>query len=164
MFQSIWHLTRSIYTQRRSGIDTANIEHVRADLRFRLAMVEYVYFGRSGRRVTRCLKELKSLLGEKGMHRYLRTLDPDLRTQFVERFQGVRREADNRDDYLPAQPKGEPVPRSPQSARPFSMSQPASNVVPIGYASRKTGSADDGEPREPDHPHKGDSRSVDFSD
>jgi len=164
MFQSIWHLTRSIYTQRRSGIDKANIEHVRADLRFRLAMVEYVYFGRSGRRVTRCLKELKSLLGEKGMHRYLRTLDPDLRTQFVERFQGVRREADNRDEYLPAQPAGEPAARSSQSSRPFGMAPSASNVVPIGYASRKGGSPDAGEPGEPDHPHTGDSRSVDLSD
>ena len=91
MFRSIWQIVRGVYSRHRTGIDKGNIEHLRADLRFRLAMVEYAYYGRSGRRVARCLEELKSVLGDRAVHRYLRTLDPDLRTQFVERFQGARR-------------------------------------------------------------------------
>lgn len=95
MLESIWQRVRSSYTQRQTGLDSGNIEHLRVDLRFRLALVEYTYFGRSGRRVTRCLKELKSVLGDKAVHRYLRALDPELRIQFIERFQNVQRRPDD---------------------------------------------------------------------
>jgi len=92
MFRSIAQRLSGWLYQRRNGIDPANVQHLRADLRFRLAMVEYAYFGRSGRRVARCLAEVKSLLDDRDLHRYLRSLDTDLRTQFVERFQGMQAE------------------------------------------------------------------------
>lgn len=91
MFQTIWQIIQNAVTRRLVGIDKGDIEHLRADLRFRLAIVEYAYFGKSGKRVARRLAELKSLLGDKATHRYLRSLDPDLRVQFVERFQSSRR-------------------------------------------------------------------------
>ncbi|MGA8260472.1 MAG: hypothetical protein WB783_09695 [Arenicellales bacterium] len=148
MFRTIWQIMHSAYTRRRSGIDVADIEHLRADLRFRLALVEYAYFGASGKRVARSTAELKSLLGDKAMHRYLKSLDPDLRTQFVERFQGSRRESGTH---------SRPRPRTgPQSSRKDSSTltltssrAPAalgSNVVPIHHAARKTGTAGGGDP------------------
>lgn len=144
MFRSIWQIIRSAYTRRRCGIDRANIDHLRADLRFQLAMVEYAYFGRSGRRVTRCLNELKSVLGDKAVHRYLRSLDPDLRTQFVERFQGARRSAGGEvmDGLMPGRPGGRRGPGAPENAKAFEIPPPASNVVPIKQAARKPGGID----------------------
>lgn len=147
MVRTLWQIIRGAYSQRRSGIDTADIEHLRADLRVRLALVEYAYFGRSGRRVARYAAELKSLLGEKAMHRYLRSLDPDLRTQFVERFQGARR--DTAVEVAPGPGRGGRAESSTVTvtrARPTGKS--ASNVVPIDHAARKArpGSGPAGEP------------------
>ncbi|MDZ7841162.1 MAG: hypothetical protein U5R46_10160 [Gammaproteobacteria bacterium] len=163
MFRSIWQIIRGVYTQRRSGIDRANINHLRADLRFQLAMVEYAYFGRSGRRVARCLNELKSVLGDKAVHRYLRSLDPDLRTQFVERFQGARRSAGEEmtDGLMPGRPEGSRRPGAPESTRTFEIPPPASNVVPINHASRRPGDAEAAV--EESGPQRG-SRSADSSD
>lgn len=144
MFGSIWHIARSIYSRRRCGIDAGDIEHLRADLRFRLALVEYAYFGRSGKRVARCLVELKGLLGEKAIHRYLRTLDPDLQTQFVERFQGGSREASAR-HASPERERKRPAAARPSrhpADNPFS-----ANVVPIKSALRKGGGVDIKPPR-----------------
>jgi len=144
MFRSIWQIVSAAYSQRRSGIDKADIEHLRADLRFRLSLVEYAYFGKSGKRVSRCTAELKALLGEKAMHRYLRSLDPDLRTQFVERFQGARRDAEAGIETgpRPAEPRREA--RFPKAESPAvtlmrleAATMPGSNVVPIDYAARK---------------------------
>lgn len=163
MFGSIWHIVRGVYTRWRSGIDRTNIEHQRADLRFRLAMVEYAYFGRSGRRVTRCLAELKSVLGEKAVHRYLRTLDPDLRTQFVERFQGARRHDDP--GLMSKRPRS-----SPGTGDRFSMDAPqltealsAPNVVPFESAARRTGT-DDTDSGHGDAPGNAGSRPVNRRD
>lgn len=164
MFQSIWQLMRGVYTRRRSGIDKGNIEHLRADLRFRLAMVEYAYFGRSGRRVTRCLRELKSVLGEKAMHRYLRTLDPDLRTQFVERFQGVRRSADEGTGFMPEPPATDPARRTGKVSPSFHKPSTASNVVPINYAARRTDAPSAESPAGGESGTTPDPRSVDSSD
>lgn len=164
MFQSIWQLIRGVYTRRRSGIDRGNIEHLRADLRFRLAMVEYAYFGRSGRRVTRCLRELTSVLGEKAVYRYLRTLDPDLRTQFVERFQGVRRSADRGTDFMREKPAAGPAHGTRKASPSFHKPSPASNVVPIDYAARRTGGSDAVPSPGAESDAKPDSRSVDSSD
>lgn len=47
MLRSMCHYLRSRYSRYRCGIDTADIQHIRADLRFRLAILEYAYFGRS---------------------------------------------------------------------------------------------------------------------
>lgn len=162
MFRSIWQIISSVYTQRRSGIDKADIRHLRADLRFRLALVEYAYFGRSGKRVRRAIAELKSVVGEKAVHRYLRSLDPDLRTQFVERFQGARRDADA---YGPAPARHKPQRKvqatapSPVRARPASAT--VSNVVPINSAARKTGGAGARGPAQFSPRSQDDSRSVD---
>ncbi len=144
MFRSIWQIIRGAYTRRRCGIDKANIDHLRADLRFQLAMVEYAYFGRSGRRVARCLNELKSVLGDKAVHRYLRSLDPDLRTQFVERFQGARRSAGGEvmDGLMPGQSGGYRGNGAPEYVKAFEITSPASNVVPINQASRRPGDAE----------------------
>ncbi|HSH41102.1 MAG TPA: hypothetical protein VK973_03130 [Arenicellales bacterium] len=139
MFRSIGHIVRGIYTRWRSGIDMTNIEHQRADLRFRLAMVEYAYFGRSGRRVARCLAELRSILGDKAVHRYLRTLDPELRTQFVERFQGSRRhdEADFTSRRANAKPgSGD---QAAMDTPQFMAAMSAPNVVPFDSTARRTG-------------------------
>lgn len=164
MFGSIWQIIRGVYTRRRSGIDKGNIEHLRADLRFRLAMVEYAYFGRSGRRVTRCLSELKSVLGEKAVHRYLRTLDPDLRTQFVERFQGVQRSAGAVADPTPGRPVSSPARAAPSLSAHHRGPAPASNVVPFNYAVRRTGvSGNDDHPGQTPRGNP-DTRSVDSSD
>lgn len=163
MFRTIWQIMHGAYRRRRSGIDGADIEHLRADLRFRLALVEYAYFGASGKRVARSTAELKSLLGDKAMHRYLKSLDPDLRTQFVERFQGSRR-GSGADSRL--RPRA-----APQSSRkdfgtltltpsrtPAAL---ASNVVPIQHAARKTGTAG-GADRAPQRTlHSPDDRSAD---
>lgn len=144
MFRSIWQIVSSVYSQRRSGIDNADIQHLRADLRFRLALVEYAYFGKSGKRVSRCAAELKVLLGEKAMHRYLRSLDPDLRTQFVERIQGARRDAEAGIATAPRPTAPRQEARSPQPESPAvtlmrleAATMPGSNVVPFDYASRK---------------------------
>lgn len=158
MFGSIWQIVRGSYTQRRTGIDKGNIEHLRADLRFRLAMVEYAYFGRSGRRVTRCLAELKAILGDKAIHRYLRTLDPDLRTQFVERFQGARRNSGSEmDPMMPEQPDAGASPN-------FARAAAASNVVPFNHAARKPGGDTTGDPVEAVPRANPDPRSLDSSD
>lgn len=139
MLRSIWQILSGAYSRQRTGVDKANIEHLRVDLRFRLAMVEYAYFGRSGRRVSRCLAELKSVLGERGAHRYLRTLDPDLREQFVERFQGAQRSAAPAPEHAPKRAAGSnslaalsSLSRSSGEKDPLS-----SNVVPIDYAARR---------------------------
>lgn len=163
MFRSIWQIIRGAYTQRRCGIDRANIDHLRADLRFQLAMVEYAYFGRSGRRVARCLSELKSVLGDKAVHRYLRSLDPDLRTQFVERFQGARRNAGGEeiDGLMPEHPEGARRPGAPENVKNFEIPTPASNVVPINPAARRPGDAE--ADLEESGPKRG-SRSADYSD
>lgn len=164
MFRSIWQLLRGVYTRQRSGIDKGNIEHLRADLRFRLAMVEYAYFGRSGKRVARCLAELKSILGDKAVHRYLRTLDPDLRTQFVERFQAVRRNAGLETEAPPEQ-SSHGVPRRAGRAAPqFDASPAASNVVPFDYAARKTGGSAEAEAPDDTSQSKPDTQSIDSSD
>lgn len=164
MFRSIWQLLRGVYTRQRSGIDKGNIEHLRADLRFRLAMVEYAYFGRSGKRVARCLAELKSILGEKAVHRYLRTLDPDLRTQFVERFQGVRRSAGLETDAMPGQASpGTPRPAA-RSVPPFDASPAASNVVPFDYAARRTSGSAETKPPDDASQAKPDPQSIDSND
>lgn len=135
MFRVIWQFLRNENSRRRFGIDNADIRHIRADLRFRLALVEYAYFGRSGRRVASSLAELKSLLGEKAMHRYLKSLDPDLRTQFVERFQSSRRDnqtgapagpASGQTRVQPAVPTREAVIQSTADANNM-----GSNVVPF---------------------------------
>lgn len=169
MFGSIWQIIRGVYTRRRSGIDKGNIEHVRADLRFRLAMVEYAYFGRSGKRVTRCLAELKSVLGEKAVHRYLRTLDPDLRTQFVERFQGAARRHAHED----REPAREHRARSRRhdAARPATAAAAsaedvlaASNVVPFEAASRRSGAPDMVAGTDHEAGARRDPRSVDSGD
>lgn len=141
MFRSIWQRLRGVYMRRRSGIDVADIEHLRADLRFRLALVEYAYFGRSGKRVARGIHELKTLLGDKAVHRYLRSLDPDLRTQFVERFQGARRGAESFGPE-PARRSSPPPVKAADTlsfVRPRPGAAPPSNVVPIDYAARKAG-------------------------
>jgi len=161
MFGSLWQIIRGVYTLRRSGMDKGNVEHVRVDLRFRLAMVEYAYFGRSGRRVVRCLGELKSVLGEKGVHRYLRTLDPDLRTQFVERFQGARRSAGAAHEHMETPPATASTSRGdvPRAARHGSPS--ASNVVPFQTAVRRGGVEEaDGDPNTEPRPSTG-TRSMD---
>lgn len=161
MFGSIWQIVRGSYTRRRSGIDKGNIEHLRADLRFRLAMVEYAYFGRSGKRVTRCLAELRATLGDKAMHRYLRSLDPDLRTQFVERFQGARRNTGSElDSLMPEQPAAGPAGTPPGSAGIAA----ASNVVPFNHAVRKPGGPETGVPGEAVPRANPDPRSVDSGD
>lgn len=158
MFGSIWQIIRGCYTRRRSGIDKGDIEHLRADLRFRLAMVEYAYFGRSGKRVTRCLAELRTILGDKAMHRYLRTLDPDLRTQFVERFQGARRNTGSEmDSLMPEQPAAGAPPESAGGAA-------ASNVVPFNHAGRKPGGPGTGVPGEAVPRVNPNPRSVDSGD
>lgn len=160
MFRSIWQIMHSAYTQQRSGIDRANIDHLRADLRFRLAIVEYAYFGRSGRRVARCLEELKAVLGEKAVHRYLRTLDPDLRTQFVERFQGARRNAGPDSRVIFERHAGGPTAAVESAPRVVATAQSASNVVPIYQAARKGGGADaaGAEPRSESGTHPVDSK------
>lgn len=163
MFRSIWQIIRGAYTRRRSGIDKANINHLRADLRFQLAMVEYAYFGRSSRRVARCLSELKSVLGDKAVHRYLRSLDPDLRTQFVERFQGARRNAgpEVMDGVMPGHPEGSRRPGAAESMRTFETPPTASNVVPINQATRRPS---DAEPDVEESGRQPGSRSADSSD
>jgi len=145
MLGSIWQFACNCIAKRRTGLDRADIRHVRADLRFRLAILEYAYYGRSGKRVMRCLEELKGLLGDKALHRYLRTLDPDLRIQFVERFQGKRREAGH-DGGL-----GESTPQEvTQPAVTFQQTadQPVlgANVVPISQAARKPDAPEEAEP------------------
>lgn len=157
MFGSIWQIVRGSYTRRRTGIDKGNIEHLRADLRFRLAMVEYAYFGRSGKRVTRCLAELRTILGDKAMHRYLRTLDPDLRTQFVERFQGARRNTGSEMDSLMPERLAAGTPEMAEVAA-------VSNVVPFNHAARKPGGPETGVPGEAVPRANPDPRSVDSSD
>jgi len=163
MFPSICHIVRGIYTRWRSGIDRTNIEHQRADLRFRLAMVEYAYFGRSGRRVARCLAELKSVLGDKAVHRYLRTLDPDLRTQFVERFQGARRHDAPEPTSHRTRAKPGSGDRTSTDTPQFTAAMSAPNVVPFESAARRTGTdgADSGHDGSRDKPG---SRSMDRGD
>lgn len=152
MFRMIWQYIRNGYARRRHGLDNADIRHIRADLRFRLALVEYAYFGRSGNRVSRSFAELKSLLGEKAIHRYLRSLDPDLRTQYVERFQNKRRDAQlARSQVESAKPatsgrqSGTPT-AGPARVRggPAGGVDPASNVVPIRPSGRKDVAPADG--------------------
>lgn len=137
MFRNIWHIASSMIYRRRTGLDSGNIEHLRADLRFRLAIVEYAYFGKSGRRVARRLAELKSLIGDKATHRYLSTLDPDLRGQFVERIQGVQRELASGAGLQRAIEKNRKVdPRL--SVAELSLDRLAPNVVSIRSAARRT--------------------------
>lgn len=165
MFGSIWQIIRVVYTRRRSGIDAANIQHLRADLRFRLAMMEYAYFGRSGRRVARCLEELKSLLGDKAMHRYLRSLDPDLRTQFVERFQGARRQFEAGGGAVGLKKDFAAPPRPSESAPRPSFERSLAgvgNVVPFDVAARKGAAA--GKPGLKPTASSDDTRSVDSGD
>lgn len=165
MFGSIWQIVRGSYTRRRSGIDKGNIEHLRADLRFRLAMVEYAYFGRSGKRVTRCLAELRAILGDKAMHRYLRTLDPDLRTQFVERFQGARRDTGSATDFMaPERPAAGPASGTARILPDFARAAAASNVVPINHAARKPDATRTGDPAEAVPRANPDPRSLDSGD
>lgn len=165
MFRSIWQIIRGAYTRRRSGIDKGNIEHLRADLRFQLAMVEYAYFGRSGRRVSRCLDELKSVLGDKAVHRYLRTLDPDLRTQFVERFQGTRRNAGVDMEGLTAGRPGLNRERGGTNGPVrYGLPGPASNVVPINHAARKPGGTGAADSAAEASDRKAGTRSVDSGD
>lgn len=139
MFRTIWQYIRNDYARRRFGLDNADIQHIRADLRFRLALVEYAYFGRSGRKVASSLAELKSLLGDKAMHRYLGSLDPDLRTQFVERFQSRRRDAElsvqqqARSPASPSDATSVPVKATDGVARGARL---GSNVVPINRLAR----------------------------
>jgi hypothetical protein len=164
MFRSIWQRLRGVYTQKRSGIDLANIEHQRADLRFRLAMVEYAYYGRSGKRVARCLAELQSVIGDKAVHRYLRTLDPDLRTQFVERFQGLRRSAGQKPEVLlQSSAPGRTDTRRAGAPKPDRNLSP-SNVVPIHYAVRRAEGSDTGAPAVAASQPKPSSQSRDSSD
>jgi hypothetical protein len=164
MFRSIWQRLRGVYTQKRSGIDLANIEHQRADLRFRLAMVEYAYYGRSGKRVARCLAELQSVIGDKAVHRYLRTLDPDLRTQFVERFQGLRRSAGRKPEVLlQSSAPGRTDTRRAGAPKPDRNLSP-SNVVPIHYAVRRAEGSDTGAPAVAASQPKPSSQSRDSSD
>lgn len=138
MLRSVCHYLRSRYSHYRCGIDTADIQHVRADLRFRLAIVEYAYFGRSGRRVARCIEELKVLLGDKAVSRYLRTLDPDLCTQFVERFQGFQRDAqrDANSRRLTGAPPDGKAAGHREPAQVTGEGKLAANVVPITRAAR----------------------------
>jgi len=141
MFRMIWQYIRNDYARRRHGLDNGDIRHIRADLRFRLALVEYAYFGKSGNRVSRSFAELKTLLGEKAIHRYLRSLDPDLRTQYVERFQNKRRDAQlARSQVEAAKPATSGRhPGTPARSRggPAGGGDPASNVVPIRPSGRK---------------------------
>lgn len=167
MLRTIWQFMRNEITRRRSGLDNADIQHIRADLRFRLALVEYAYFGKNGKKVARSLAELKSLLGEKAIHRYLRSLDPDLRTQFVERFQNKKRDAEAdastvRDAVMKRGVAPEPAGPSQGEARIAS-----SNVVPIGSFARRTPAPNQGEktggPEAP-MPPADDSHSADSSE
>lgn len=164
MFGSIWQIIRSVYTRHRAGIDRANIEHLRADLRFRLAMVEYAYFGRSGRRVARCLSELKTVLGEKAVHRYLRTLDPDLRTQFVERFQGSRRNAGQEPGFTSGRNPAGPAQDRDTTPLGHGKVSSASNVVPIYQAVRKAGGAGSVDPAGGEPESEPGTRSMDSGD
>lgn len=164
MFGSIWQIIRSAYTRHRFGIDRANIDHLRADLRFRLAMVEYAYFGRSGRRVAHCLNELKMVLGEKAVHRYLRTLDPDLRTQFVERFQGSRRDAAPESAASPGRGPSRPPHDRAKGPMTSSTAPSASNVVPFYQATRKAGGAGATDAAHSDADPEPGTRSIDSGD
>lgn len=164
MFGSIWQIIRGVYTRHRAGIDRANIDHLRADLRFRLAMVEYAYFGRSGRRVAHCLNELKMVLGEKAVHRYLRALDPDLRTQFVERFQGSRRDAAPESRAAPGRGPARPQKDQAKGRAVSGKAASASNVVPIYQAARKAGGAGATDAARGDADPQPGTRSIDSGD
>jgi len=143
MLRVIRHYLRSRYSRYRCGIDTADVQQLRADLRFRLALVECAYYGKSCQRVARCLRELRGLLSDKAMTQYLRALDPELRSQFVERFQGSqgnpagepesRREPESRSET-----GGVPSASGTGRAEAWPSTAFAANVVPITRAQRHT--------------------------